>query len=244
MILAPHIPKTGGCTFLQVLKKVFGFQLFHHNRWKDQSLTLPGRMLSQWTGRQGLVPAWTRCIFGHFPLPHYAKHFPDATCITWLREPAERVASEYYYLKRHFTAQGKPDFHNRNAYQLLIERQISLAEWVQLPQMKNVQCAFLGNRPIQEFAFVGITEDYEASIDLFLRMYSRRRRLAYVAQNTNPERRGRGYDINGDVRNLIRARNADDARLYDAGVEHYLRLCRQYGVTTTVAKPVQFRLAA
>lgn len=244
MILAPHIPKTGGCTFLQVLKQVFGHRLFHHNRWKDQSLSLPNRLLSQWAGRQGIVPAWTACIFGHFPLPNYAKHFPQATCVTWLRDPAERVASEYHYLKRYFAKQGKPDFNNRLGFQLLMEKKISLAEWVQLPQMRNVQTAFLGNRPIQEFAYVGITEDYEASVELFLRMFSRKHGMAFEAQNTNPDRKGSNYEIDGGVRHLIRTRHQEDVRLYQEGVEHYLHLCRHYGVTTTVAKTMALSRAA
>lgn len=235
MFLAPHIPKTGGCTFLQVLKKVFGIRLLHCNRWKKITLSAPNRWLSRWAGRKGVVPAWTSCIFGHYLLPDFSRHFPEADCITWLRHPAERVASEYSYLKRHCAGLAKPDATHAFAYGMLIEQQASLADWAGLPRCRNLQRTFLGPKPIQEFAFVGITEDYDASVELFLRMFSHKKSLAVAAQNTNPDRKGSFYAMDPEVRQLIMSQNEADVQLYERGVERYLQLCRQFSVCSTLA---------
>ena len=84
--------------------------------------------------------------------------------MAWFREPVERLASHYHYWKR------KPDRQNPTC-QRLIEEDLSLEAFAALPEMRDVHARFLGEVPPERLAFVGLTERYDDSMDLFRRAF-------------------------------------------------------------------------
>ena len=103
-------------------------------------------------------------MHGHFIATKYWRRYPDARYMAWFREPVERLASHYHYWKR------KPDRKNPTC-QRLIEEDLSLEAFAALPEMRDVQARFLGEVPPERLAFVGITERYDESMDLFRRAF-------------------------------------------------------------------------
>jgi hypothetical protein len=82
---------------------------------------------------------------------------------------------------------------------------------------------------LEDFDFIGITEDYAASLELFARIYGIKDELEERRENANPEKEGSRYDIPGDLRDAIMKRNQKDMDLYRSAVEINRALRARYG---------------
>ena len=174
------------------------------------------------TARPQLEPD-TRAVHGHFIATKYWRRYPDARYMAWFREPVERLASHYHYWKR------KPDRKNPTC-QKLIEQDLSLEAFAALPEMRDVQARFLGEVPPQRLAFVGITERYDESIDLFRRAFYPGLPAMTERTNANPERDGDGYDLDPATRASIERLNAADTALYAAALARFEELLATHPV--------------
>src|SRR5262245_28583642 len=100
MIIVTHVPKTAGTSLRHYLQEVFGDRLFPEY---VETLALRAR----W--RRLLVRlGWVRagfgrrvdCIIGHSPATKYDRLFPQALHAVWLRDPVERVVSNFFHSLR------------------------------------------------------------------------------------------------------------------------------------------------
>jgi hypothetical protein len=174
------------------------------------------------------VPWGTRCIIGHFPATKYAAAFPQARLGTWLREPVQRVVSHYHYFCRHQES-GQAKVAG------LAARPMSLQEFIAQPAMQNVQSKVLRGRPLADFAFLGITEEYDLGLRLFARVFGCPEPASLPQLNRNPERQARGYAVEPDLLALIRSVNRDDESLYLQGRSRFADLCAAHGLQVTRA---------
>jgi hypothetical protein len=220
VIIGTHIPKTGGTSFLQFLRQTFGRRLYHDLSHLPNQRPGPWQLLARLCGRMD-VPFGTRCIFGHFRATKYDRVFPRAQHFTWLRDPVERVVSQYHYQYRQ--AQ-KPDA----GFSL---EPMRLGRFVRFPGMRNNQAYYLNGKPIRSFAFVGITEYFDVSLQLFMRLFDCARPSAAVPlANQNPERSSSRYAVSPDGQQLIRSFNQQDVELYQDGLAYFQELCRRHGL--------------
>jgi hypothetical protein len=220
LIVSIHIPKTGGETFREILEALTEGHL--QRDYGDRPLaplTLRQRARLA-TARPHLQPD-TRAVHGHFIATKYWRRYPDARYMAWFREPVERLASHYHYWKR------KPDRQNPTC-QKLIEGDLSLPAFAGLPEMRDVQTRFLGDVPPSKLAFVGVTERYDDSIDLFRRAFYPGLLAATERVNANPEREGESYDLDPAVRLEVERLNAADMALYDAVVARFEALLAEH----------------
>jgi hypothetical protein len=169
LIIVTHIPKTGTSSFLHYLRGIYGFRLFHDHREPRQAPLFWVLKLVRRAGSPGLnrlvrrvfiddvrVPPRMACIAGHFLATKYDRAFPRARHAVWLRDPVERVASNYHYWRRLAD--------QRNAYcQLIRDKGLTLSEFAALPRMRNRQSYYLDGKPVSAFDFVGVTEHYAAA---------------------------------------------------------------------------------
>jgi hypothetical protein len=112
-LISIHIAKTGGKSLYGILRNEYGEKLDARTRRvdyfpdKDYSKSLTVR-----------IPDEVRVLHGHL---HYS-HIEDVCnmynpkIITWLREPVERVISNYYFMIQRANDDGKkhPQYHKRN----------------------------------------------------------------------------------------------------------------------------------
>src|SRR5882724_883638 len=137
MILSIHIPKTAGTTFRELLQRHFREAIcLHYYHPMDYT----GRPLSE-------VPSVVECIHGHFGAQKFLSCYFDADLVTWLRDPIERVVSEYEHLKR------SPD--PGSGLSQLISRGASLIEFAEHPYARDTQTRYFDGVDADRFAFVG-----------------------------------------------------------------------------------------
>ena len=77
--------------------------------------------------------------------------------ITWLRDPVERVISNYFYLEKRLKEELEEE---RKGLNILSKMQRSLMEYAGAEINRNRISKFLNGAKIKDFTFVGIQEHY------------------------------------------------------------------------------------
>lgn len=206
LIVSIHVPKTGGVTFREALAAAAGGRLVLDYDDRPLAPRSFARALRERLRRVEL-PADTRAVHGHFVASKYRRRYRDARFVTWFRDPVERLASHYYYWLR------EPDPKNATCRRLLQE-QLTLEQFSALPEMRDVHLRFLGGVPVEDFAFVGLTEAFDEGMALFERLFGIAAPAEAPRRNANPERRGERYELAPDVREAVARSNAADLALY------------------------------
>jgi len=206
-LVSLHIPKTAGTSFRNILKSVYGeeqvvrFDIKIKTRKIDiESVPFDGSSL----------PAHIRVIHGHF---HYTDlveqvNIPEtAKWITWLREPSDRVLSNYFYLSERLREELDEEKRGLN---ILAKMQRTLIEFARDEINRNRMSKFLHGADLSRFDFIGLQEQYDSD-------------LKHLAQILNwPEypvfrhnvTRSRPT-VDPDVLSEIRELNRNDYELYE-----------------------------
>ena len=167
-IIALHMPKCGGLSLMNSLVDIFAREhiRFDYNRpfkypaWRR---TLHAKSVSLVRTVIGLPGK--KCVYGHFlPLKFlrttirgYEK-FPNTFYMTFLREPVDRAYSHYHYWKRN------PDRKNRICRQLILE-DWPPEKFLLHPFFRTFYGQFFYGFPVAYYDFIGITEDYQRSME-------------------------------------------------------------------------------
>lgn len=212
-----HVPKTGGSTLVAIARRQFPVAAVA--RLPD-SLAAARADLAR---RPEAERRQLRFLHGHVPFGVHSA-LPGARYVTLLRHPVARLVSVYHYALR------EPDW---AAHRLIHDRHLTLEQFVDSPiaaEFNDGQTRFLagGDQPVparetlaaalhnlQQLAFVGITERFDASLALLLRRFAWRRRF-YRRENVNRHRPALAR-VAPRVVALIERRNALDLELYAAG---------------------------
>ncbi|WBU59905.1 sulfotransferase family 2 domain-containing protein [Paracoccus albus] len=216
VVISVHIPKTGGTSFRQILQGTFGGEIIEDYDWLERPGVLSGTALSGSDEDIRKALRHVRCIHGHFPAQKYKRLFEvegiRPIFITWLRDPVERAASAYYFLRSnpsHQPIEKMPPWEHA-AKTMDAEEFLTKTKYGE-----NRQFAQLRNMPIEEFAFVGCTEAYDASIEVFTRLFRPDRKIAEIpTERRNPDRKGTRYDLTPRIRKALVDMNVRDAALH------------------------------
>lgn len=236
LIISIHVPKAAGTTFSRYLLNVFPDGVLRDYepitpqvaevfdscfKWLNSQPTGDRRI---WLISYGILKCkkllaekGIRVIQGHFDINKYLGIFPDATYVTWLREPLERALSQYNFFKR--TLMDPPDPINS----LIFEGKLTFEDWMTQPVNINLQQQFTGS-DLSKFKFVGIAEEFERSLSIFRRLAGLEQEqfdLETTPENVNPDKSiNRTYD---ELDHKTRARflelNHLDLAMYRAAVQ-------------------------
>jgi hypothetical protein len=201
MLLSVHIPKCAGVSFRTTLAQLFGAGFVLHY-WN---------ITDAWGRHQADIPPDTTCIHGHFAAHILAERYPDAPLITWVRDPVERVVSSYYHRLR------TPDWRHPVSIELHAKK-LTLLQYAELKLVRNEMARFFGNMRPADFTFIGLVDDFDASVDRFYEKFQLPR-LPVPHENINPERRTRFYELRDDELRQLLDLNQDDLNLYQACVK-------------------------
>jgi hypothetical protein len=157
MILFVHIPKTAGTSFRIGLEQVFGPQRLILDYGPDTPET--DKVIKQHYCQRPFKPAFlaeiasakkSAAVCGHFPVSRYLKIFPEATVISFVREPLQRCYSEYLQFRRY-----KNYTDSFNAF-------------FQQKHQINLQSKFLETFPNN--GIIGCSEHYDQSLGLIYKL--------------------------------------------------------------------------
>ena len=211
-----HLPKTAGTSFEGALRSHFGEHLRLDYGAKPLHQSRARRRLQAFTGAlrhglRGLSDSNTVCIHGHFmPLRYRWLRCPGPRVfVTWLRNPAQRLASHYQYWRRVDTPPATDVLHRR-----MLEEDWSFERFALAPELRNVYSEFLWGFPLSSFAFIGISEHYAEDLDDFGRRILGSP-VPYREERRNPAAEAGGYAIDVALRRRIEDFHAADLRLYE-----------------------------
>jgi hypothetical protein len=153
-IIYLHIPKTAGTSLLEWLGQHYA---------QEQIIPIKRNIFEQNPHRNpeeillDLCTDKARVLHGHFTWQECRlvreKH-PQALCLTFLRNPIDRVYSNYlYFQKRIRENKVNPEHLSRDKEGLL--------DYAHLPQSRNRMHTFLEGSHKKDFSFVGSFENFE-----------------------------------------------------------------------------------
>ena len=221
MIVSVHIPKTAGSSFREGLERRLGGRLLadYEDRPLSDSISDRWRRLKtriEVRYRAHDLAAKYAAVHGHFIATKYLPLGDRAAFCAFFRNPVERLLSQYRFWSR------TPDPQNTMWVEFDALR-MTPAQFAALPGQRKLYRLFTGGLPMERFAFVGITEEYETSLRLFRAVFGidvPSRRVNVDAQTRESLDR-REYEA-------VSAAQRTNSAIYDAARRRFDILYRQY----------------
>lgn len=212
MIAFIHLGKTAGSTFKNVLRRSFG----HHHC--DAVAANPDRVFRDSDlnmARSLYFGLWSLCSH-HFQDPVHTLSAP-LQYVTFIRDPLQRTASHYQHMHRDIDSGRKASLPE-------------LREWLQA-DARNFQIRQItGGEDIdaairilnEKFMFVGITEQYEQSLQTFARLSPWPVTTRVERKNTAPDTTVKKQLLeDADLRGAIEEATQADMALYKYVCEEF-----------------------
>ena len=155
-----HIPKTAGTSFRLGAEEFYGEKAIAYD-YGPESQQTSGVCLEhcyrsvedRWAFVRACEASETRMVSGHFRADKYLPAFNVSNTVTFARDPVQRLVSEYGHFVRH------------NGYE------DSFRDFYNLPLMRNRFSKLLQGVPVRAIGFVGLTEQYELSLQVFNQLF-------------------------------------------------------------------------
>lgn len=200
-ILFIHIPKTAGTSFNENAEKSFGSDMMekdygaqaNHTSALVKEYIYGKETIDQYGLHQAFKQAGKKWLTGHFNADRYLPLLGCENTLSFVRDPVDRVISEYLYRKRQFG----------------MER--SLEAFYQDPGETNKQFRMIGEYPWQAFRFVGTQARYQDC----LAHLNNSMKLGFENIQTNRRKDAAHLDITAEDKTEIRRWNQRDCIFYD-----------------------------
>lgn len=154
-LISIHIPKTAGRSFLAILQSVYGSDLVMHfdrKNYPDKSVPDAEQFKKQLNEK-------IKIIHGHFRYKEIRdlKDFKNAKLIMWVRNPVDRVISNYSFFKKRITLAP-------NDAELQKRKNESLLEYAFKDDTRNLMNQFIEGLKLDDFYFIGVMEYFDTEL--------------------------------------------------------------------------------
>lgn len=210
-LVSLHIPKTAGTSFRNTLKKAYGE---HEVVRLDIDPLKDTLKIEQAPYKKNKLKKKWSVIHGHFSPENLDKKMllpEQVPFITWLRDPVERVISNFYYLEKRLKEELDEEGKGLN---ILSKMQRSLTEYAQDEINRNRISKFLSGKPIESFLFVGIVEHYAEDLNRLAQLLEWNS-YEVLKQNVTGSKR----DVSPEIREKIKSLNSEDVRIYEQALK-------------------------
>lgn len=221
MLISLHLPKTAGSSFAASLKDHFGEKLkkdysdlpLHKSAPQRNSNALYHSVRNHFIN--DFLVNNTECIHGHFLPLKYRFIKGQHSYITWMRDPAERLASQYYYMQRTYSPENAE---KQSLLKKVIENNWSLERFCLGPELQNTYSKFLWGFPITSFSFIGIMEEYENELSFFSEKILKSELAPYKKNSNFNSATSNYFDKNTSLRKKIVVHHSKDYELYETAL--------------------------
>ena len=211
MILSIHVPKSGGNSLRQLLQLEYGERLLlDYGDWAGFNVPeaiqrCKRRAQKARTKRKEIAEKYD-IIHGHFVADKYLHLFPQQEFVAFFRDPYQQALSHYYFLLRNPQREHLEE-------KMFHEAKMTLHDYLRWEAFRDQQSQYLGSLTVEDLTMVGLSEEFNESLELFHSLFGRRLR-AGTFLNVNPDHLGRDYEIDIDVRRAVEKYRAADIDLY------------------------------
>lgn len=203
-LISIHIPKTAGTSFRLALEQVYGNGVARFDI-RQGAMALNEQ---PFTGSQ--LPHALKAIHGHIKYPDLAKAIDLSAgpkLITWLRNPVDRVVSNYYYLLEQRDRKQKA---GEDISHLTAKLGNSLEDFARTDFARNRMSKFLSGLRPQDMFFIGSVDRMEEDVKVLAkRMGWPEVTLPQVNQSGRQQQK-----VSETMRQLIADLNHEDMVLY------------------------------
>jgi hypothetical protein len=207
-ILFVHVPKTAGTSFRQAA--TLSTQIDHVlcDYGKDNETTTPDINEANYYSNgaaaiDDVLKSYENYLLtGHFSVDRYKRLFFPYEIGIFIRNPVDRVLSNYYHKQRQGAFDG------------------SIEDFIQTNSADNLQLKQFGDLSPEYFGFIGISDRYEDSVALVNALYSIN--IEVLALNLNPEKTSSNYEIEDDIACVISKLNSRETELYKTAEKLFL----------------------
>ncbi|MBY6206124.1 MULTISPECIES: hypothetical protein [Halomonas] len=196
-----HIPKTAGTSFRLGVQQALGNQHIVYDYGLEAQGTHALVRQYMYEGRDNVWQFYRSCVdmqakmvAGHVNAVKYLPVCGATQTLTFLRDPLQRAASEYWHYQRH------------DRYKM------SFSEFIRLEGFLNRQLAVLRGVDPEAIGVIGLTERYSESLEIINTRYDID--VPQRQENLAAPRLGARYDIDPDDERDFLELNAREVELY------------------------------
>jgi hypothetical protein len=215
MLISVHIPKTAGTSFRHSLQDHFGEGLVVKYGEKPFNTAVHERNLKAVSAALDHLHkdfSGVSCIHGHYLPVQYLllSNTRPVSFVTWMRNPVERLVSDYYHTLKNYSSDAPP------LQKQIIAEKWTLEKYCTCEKLKNVYSQFFWGFPLENFDFIGITEYYNADFEFFRNKFLNPSVPAYHENvNTGYKRK----KLDAGLRKTIESFHAADMMLYERALQ-------------------------
>jgi len=175
-----HLQKTGGNTFVDLLKQnIYNEEDIYFD--KTDVLNLEEHVVIGVSPKNNIIVNYQNQPFicGHVRASKYK--YSNIKMITWVRDPVERIISHYYYYRQKINS-GREKLHET------VERLYTDCTLYDFCEIYNNYMSKIINCGLSNFKFIGIVENYEESLKQFEKIFEVDLGERLEPKNVNPKK--------------------------------------------------------
>lgn len=210
-----HIPKTAGTSFRTALQGTFTEKEILKDYGDESSET--SQIIIQEAENSGVILPYiveNKVVFitGHFHISKYLALFQDDVhWCTFLRNPIDRIISEYNHLV------------TNNIYN------DSFTKFYRQHSQINRQTKLMNGVLLEEFFFIGITEEYTLSLKLFNHLTNGNIHTLELNINKSKDKTD-SNNLDKEILIELKNLNSEDFKLYELAKKNLHETCKNLGI--------------